>query len=206
MGPPGGDAPRILLASASPRRRELLARLGVPLRVEVSRFDEAGPGPDPHGRVMDNARGKAREVATRVGVPAGGVVLGCDTEVALDGVTLGQPADEAAALRMVHALAGRTHEVLTGVVVIGRDGREWEALETVEVSMRWVSGDLAEWYVATGEWEGKAGGYAIQGYGCVLVDAIRGDHTAVVGLPMAATGKLLERAGVAPWSPEPPGR
>ena len=201
MALPGGDAPRILLASASPRRSELLGRLGVPFRVEVSRFEEAGPGPDPHGRVMDNARGKAREVAARAGVPAGGVVLGCDTEVALDGVTLGQPPDEAAALRMVHALAGRTHEVLSGVVVLRDDGREWEQMETVEVSMRWVSPDLAEWYVATGEWQGKAGGYAIQGYGCVLVDGIRGDYTAVVGLPMAATGKLLERAGIAPWSP-----
>lgn len=192
--------PRIVLASGSPRRRELLGRLGVEFTVEVSRFHEFGPGPDPHGRVLENARGKAREVAERVGVPPGGVVIGCDTEVALDGVTLGQPADEAAALRMVHTLAGRAHEVLSGLVVVRHDGREWEHVETVEVSIRWVSPDLAEWYVATGEWQGKAGGYAIQGFGGVLVDGIRGDYSAVVGLPLGALGKLLERAGVAPWN------
>lgn len=191
--------PRILLASASPRRTDLLGRLGVPFTVEVSRFDEAGPGPDPHGRVLENARGKAREVAARVGIPDGGVVLGCDTEVALDGVTLGQPSDAGDAHRMLMRLGGRTHEVLSAVVALSASGERGH-VETVEVSMRPVDDALARWYLDTGEWRGKAGGYAIQGHGGVLVTGIRGDHSAVVGLPLAATASLLEAAGVAPWS------
>lgn len=193
-----GSHPRIVLASGSPRRRELLGLLGVPFTVEVSRFDEHGPGGDPAQRVRDNAAGKAREVAARVGVPPGGVVLGCDTEVVLDGATLGQPADESAAEAMLRALAGRTHRVISVVVVVG-DGGEDARAEAVDVTMAPLGDDLIAWYLATGEWRGKAGGYAIQGHGAVLVERIAGDYSAVVGLPLAATARLLASAGLAPW-------
>lgn len=193
-----GAGPRIVLASGSPRRRELLARLGVPFAVEVSEFPEQGPGPDAATRVRDNAHGKARDVAQRVGVPAGGVVLGCDTEVVLDGATLGQPADEPSAAAMLRALSGRTHQVMSCVVLVGADA-EHAHTEVVDVTISPASDAAIAWYLATGEWRGKAGGYAIQGHGAALVERIDGDHSAVVGLPLPATARLLQAAGVDPW-------
>jgi septum formation protein len=148
--------------------------------------------------VLGNARGKARDVARREGVPPGGAVLAADTEVVLDGRTLGQPADAGAARAMLRRLSGRAHHVMTGVAVIGADGVLREGVEVTEVRFRALDEDTLRWYLATGEWRGRAGGYAVQGAGAALVAAVAGDHTGVVGLPLGLTLDLLAAAGVNP--------
>lgn len=182
----------IVLASRSPQRRALLASLGVEFRVVVSRVDE---GADP----MANARAKAEDVAARAGVPPGGAVLGSDTEVVVDGVALGKPADAGAARAMLERLAGRAHEVRTGLVLIGEDRRH-EALAVTRVHMRAAGPAQLDWYVGTGEWRDRAGGYAIQGAGAALVARVDGDPTAVMGLPVAALVEGLDELRLAPWS------
>lgn len=182
----------IVLASRSPQRRALLGAMGVELRVAASRF--------PEGRdAVANARGKAREVASRLGVPPGGAVLGADTEVVLDGTALGKPADRAEAGRMLRALGGRAHEVHTAVALV-RVGAEDEALARTVVRFRHLGGAEVEWYLGRGEWPERAGAYAIQGAGAALVERIEGDYTAVVGLPVPTVARLLSAAGLAPWS------
>ncbi len=146
---------------------------------------------------MAHARGKARDVATRVGIPEGGAVLGADTEVVLDGVTLGKATDEAAAAAMLRALAGRAHVVMTGLVLVTAAG-EREALTRVVVRMRPMDDPLVAWYLAQGEWQGRAGAYAVQGAGGALVEGIDGEPSAVIGLPLGALGRLLGDAGLAP--------
>ena len=148
---------------------------------------------------MAHARGKARDVVTRVGIPEGGAVLGADTEVVLDGVTLGKATDEAAAAAMLRALAGRAHVVMTGLVLVTATG-EREALTRVAVRMRPMDDPLVAWYLAQGEWQGRAGAYAVQGVGGALVEGIDGEPSAVIGLPLGALGRLLDDAGLAPWS------
>jgi septum formation protein len=178
----------ILLASRSPQRRALLAALGVPFRVVAPRAEEGG---DP----LANARAKAREVAARAGIPAGGAVLGADTEVLLDGRALGKPADEAAARRELAALAGRAHAVRTALCLVTGQG-EHELVEETLVAFRPLSPAAIDRYVATGEWRDRAGGYAIQGAGAALVERVEGDHAAVVGLPVARLAALLEELGL----------
>jgi len=192
----------IVLASRSPQRRALLGQLGVEFRVVASAFEEHGPGSGPRERVLANALGKARDVATRTGVPAGGAGLGADTEVVLDGHTMGKPADRADAGRMLRALAGREHMVMTGVALVTSAG-ERTAVAVAGVAMRAADAEILDWYLATGEWRGRAGGYAVQGAGAVLVTGITGDHSAVVGLPVPLVADLLGAAGLAPWSPRP---
>lgn len=148
---------------------------------------------------MAHARGKAREVAERSGVPVGGGVLGADTEVVRDGVTLGKAVDADAAREMLRGLSGREHEVMTGLVLITEHG-EHEVLTRAQVRMRDLPEALVDWYVARGEWQGRAGAYAIQGAGAVLVESVTGEPSGVVGLPVAALGRLLEDAGLAPWA------
>lgn len=191
----------IVLASRSPQRRALLGHLGVPFAVAASGFEEHGPGDDARARVLANAVGKARDVARRDGVPAGGAVLGADTEVSLDGRSLSKPGDAAAARRMLISLAGRAHEVLTAVCLITGSG-ERTGLSRATVTMRPADDALLDWYVGTGEWRERAGGYAIQGAGGVLVSAVTGDHTAVVGLPLPLVADLLGHAGL--WPPPGP--
>jgi septum formation protein len=182
----------ILLASRSPQRRALLRALGVEFRAVVASVEE---GADP----LANARAKAREVAARAGVPDGGAVLGADTEVLLDGRVLGKPEDAAAARRELEALAGRVHVVRTAVCVITQ-GDDLEAVDDARVAFRPLGPAIIDWYVTTGEWRDRAGGYAIQGAGAALVERVEGDPTTVVGLPIGRLLALLEDVGLAPWS------
>lgn len=162
---------------------------------EAEESDEALPAAE---RVMAHARGKARDVADRAGIPRGGAVLGADTEVVLDGRTLGKPADVAAARAMLASLSGRSHEVMTGVVLVTGAG-ETERLVTAEVRFRTIDEPLMDWYLARGEWQGRAGAYAIQGSGAALVERITGDPSTVIGLPVATVATLL--AGEALFPP-----
>ena len=147
---------------------------------------------------MAHARGKAREVAERVGIPAGGAVLGADTEVVLDGAALGKAPDEAAARAMLQSLAGRAHEVMTGLVLITADG-EHEAISRAEVRMRQMDDAIITWYLAQGEWQGRAGAYAIQGAGGTLVEGITGEPSTVIGLPVATLADLMKDASLPMW-------
>lgn len=182
----------ILLASRSPQRRALLGTLGVEFRVVVSAAEE---GDDP----VANARAKADEVAARSGVPPGGAVLGADTEVVLDGRSLGKPADRAAAAAMLRGLSGREHLVRSAVCLLTRADRH-EICDETRVRFAPLSDALLGWYLDGGEWRDRAGAYAIQGAGAALVARIEGEYATVVGLPVAALARLLERVGLAPWS------
>jgi septum formation protein len=182
----------IVLASRSPQRRALLAALGVPFRVVVSRVAEGADA-------QANALAKARDVAARAGVPAGGAVLGADTEVVVDGRALGKPADRAAAAGMLRLLSGRDHEVHSAIALVA-DGRERRALAVARVRFRALTRPALEWYLDTGEWRERAGGYAIQGAGAALVERVDGDYTAVVGLPVAELTSALVELGLGPWA------
>lgn len=184
---------RLVLASQSPRRRELLAALGIAIDVRPAGADEAVlPGEPAHEYVLRVAREKARAVP-------GPIVLGADTAVVLRGEVLGKPADEADARRMLRSLAGSDHEVLTGVCV-RRSEPSPPAEESLVVSttVRFAPMTDAEidWYVATGEPLDKAGAYAIQGAGGAFVLGVTGSVSNVVGLPLAETARLLRRAGL----------
>lgn len=163
----------------------------------ASGFEEHGPGRSPRERVLANALGKARDVVARAGIPEGGGVLGADTEVVLDGASLGKPADRDAAGRMLRSLAGRAHEVLTAVVLVTAGGERAEVASTA-VRMRPADDAVLEWYLDTGEWRDRAGGYAVQGAGAALVTGIDGDHSTVVGLPVPVVADLLHAAGLWP--------
>jgi septum formation protein len=168
----------------------LLERLGVPFSVRVSDAEELAHGADPAQVAVENALRKARAVI-RPG--AGEAVLGCDTIVVLDGVIYGKPPDAAAARRTLSALGGRTHEFLSGLAVLspGEQSRivERTAVARTRVSFHALDAGLLDWYVATGEWRGRSGGYAIQGAGSKLARAVEGEEENVVGLPVAT---LLE--------------
>jgi septum formation protein len=138
---------------------------------------------DPLAVARENARRKARGVE-------GELVVGADTVVALDGRILPKPRDADQAREWLETLSGRTHRVVGGLCVV-RDGREQVAVETTEVTFRELTEDDVTWYLASGEWEGKAGGYAIQGRGAALVERIAGDYLNVVGLPLAALLRLV---------------
>jgi septum formation protein len=179
-------APPILLASTSPQRRAILAQLGLPFDVVAPRYVEHDPPEaDPVDLVREHAAGKARSVADEA---AGRPVLGVDTAVYLDGRVYGKPADSGDAERMLEELSGRTHTVLSGLCLLTP---AWELVEHDATAVRFrplVARDIAA-YVASGEWEGRAGGYAIQGLGGRLVERVEGDYLNVVGLP----GALLVR-------------
>jgi septum formation protein len=174
-------APPLLLASTSPRRREILEQLRIPFDVVAPRYEEAEDDPVAH------AIGKARSVlADADGRP----VLGCDTEVVCGGRVYGKPAGPEKAEEMLESLAGRTHEVVSGLALITP---MWEEVhrEVTRVSFRELTPRDVAWYVASREWEGRAGGYAIQGQGAALVARIEGDYLNVVGLPVALLVRLL---------------
>jgi septum formation protein len=170
----------LVLASASPQRRAILERLGVTFAVRATDVEEIEQG-EPEQVAVDNALLKAR-AAKAAG--AQGLVLGVDTLVALGTRIYGKPADESAARETLAALCAETHTVLSGVALL-RGDREQLGLARTEVLFRQCSEDLIDWYVASGEWRGRAGGYAIQGIGAILVREIRGDYENVVGLPVA---------------------
>ena len=182
----------ILLASTSPQRRAILEQLGIPFDVLEPEYEEHDPpDADPVELVREHARGKARSVAHLGG--AHRPVLGVDTTVAIDGAILGKPASAAEAEAMLERLAGRTHTVVSGLCLLTP---AWEVVEheSTEVTFRELTPRELAHNLAYGEWEGRAGGYAIQGRGAALVERIAGDYLNVVGLPAALlVGILAER-------------
>ena len=174
----------LILASASPQRRAILTQLGIEFTVRPAGVDELDAG-DPVEVAVANAVAKASAVP-------GALVLGVDTLVTLDGEIFGKPADDAAATAMLGRLAGRTHQVVSGIA-LSRDGDVTSAVEITEVTFAAVGAEEIDAYVQTGEWDGRAGGYAIQGRGAWLVERIEGDYLNVVGLPVPALRRLLGR-------------
>ena len=171
----------LVLASRSPQRQAILERLGVEFVVRPTDVDELEQG-DPPVVALENALRKA----TALTPPAGDLVLGVDTIVALDGVVYGKPQSAADAVRTLQALAGRTHTVISGVALLAADAPPLLCTESTAVTFRELDQRLIDWYVAGGEWQGRSGGYAIQQRGGVLVRRIEGDYTNVVGLPVGA--------------------
>ena len=179
----------LVLASASPRRRALLEQLGIPLTVDPAHLDEnvrAGEAAERY--VLRLAREKAEAVHVR---HPDDTVLAADTSVVLDGIVLGKPRDEDEALSMLRRLSGRTHEVMTAIAVAGVGGR----CITAAVTFAPATEAALRWYVSTGEPMDKAGAYAVQGLGAVLIEGIRGDFFSVMGLPLRLVLDLLERFG-----------
>jgi septum formation protein len=182
-------APPILLASTSPQRRAILAQLGVPFDVVAPDYEERGGDP------VEHAAGKARSVE-------GGdrPVLGVDTVVVCGGIAIGKPADATEAEATLEALSGTTHEVVSGLCLRTPGWEELHRVVTYVTFRALTPRDLA-WYLATGEWEGRAGAYAIQGRGAALVDRVEGDYLNVVGLPASLLVRLLATrfAGLYGW-------
>lgn len=185
---------RLILASTSPRRRELLALLQVPFETVAPTFEETPrPGLRPDQLVSLYAEGKARSCAERF---PDALVLGSDTVITLDRELLGKPNDADDARAILWRLRGREHQVLTAVALLGpRGGIRETGVERVRVWMRAFTGAEMERYVAGGECLDKAGAYAIQGTGRTLVDRIEGDFTATVGLPLKRIAEMLHRSG-----------
>ena len=176
----------IVLASRSPQRREILTRLGVEFGVVPADVEELSGG-DPRSQIRDNALLKARAVRR-----PGALVIGCDTDVIVDGRALGKPRGEQEARRFLRQLSGRAHEVLSGLALTGPgEGEERCGTCSSRVTFRELGDAEAERYLASGEWQGRAGGYAIQGLGSTLVAAVEGELANVIGLPV---GLLLELA------------
>jgi septum formation protein len=194
----------LVLASRSPQRRALLEQLRLPFRVAEPDYDEPPLAVPPAELVRIHALAKARSVA--VG-PGDGPVIGVDTDVVLDGArVLGKPADAAAARAMLAELAGRRHTVLSGLAVLG-GGREHTETVATDVTFRRLTPAAIDGYVATGEWAGRAGGYAIQGVGAALIERVDGCYANVVGLPVAALVAALEALDYPVLAGEsPPGR
>jgi septum formation protein len=181
-------APPLLLASTSPQRRLILTQLGIPFDVIAPRYEEHDPlEADAAELVCNHARGKAESVAAEAD---GRIVLGVDTTVALGGRIYAKPADAGAAERMLEELAGETHAVVSGLCLITPAWELVEASATL-VTFRPLTPRDIGLYVAAGEWEGRAGGYAIQGLGAGLVERVEGDYLNVVGLPGALLVRLL---------------
>jgi septum formation protein len=182
----------VVLASASPRRAALLQAAGIPFTVEPADVDETpAPGESPEEYVLRVARAKARRIATE---RPGSVVLAADTTVVVGDRMLGKPGDAGEAAAMLTLLGGRTHEVLTAVVLV-RGGTETADLARTQVRFLPLTASDVAWYVATGEPFGKAGAYAIQGLASRFVDRIEGSYTNVVGLPVSLVYRALCDAG-----------
>jgi septum formation protein len=200
----------VILASGSPQRRAILEQLGIAFTVVVPDVDELTSGP-PEEVVLENAHRKALAIATGLdpahpsaNTESAGLagqrasktteaILGVDTVVALGSVIYGKPSDREAAAETLQALGGRGHRVLSGVCVI-EDGLARTAAAVTTVNFRPLDERTLAWYLDTGEWRGRAGGYAIQGRGAALVDSIEGDYLNVVGLPVATLLDLLPSA------------
>ena len=185
-----GKAPKIVLASSSPRRRELLSLIGLTHEVRPADIDETLlPNEAPRAYVERLARGKAAAVATPQTL-----TIGCDTTVVVDGEVLAKPEGAADARRMLRMLSGRSHVVMTAVAVA--QGREIISdVVSVGVTFRALRDDEIDDYIATGEPMDKAGAYGIQGYGATIVDAVDGDYFAVMGLPLNRLVRLIESMG-----------
>jgi septum formation protein len=183
----------LLLASTSPQRRAILQQLHIPFDVVAPRYEEHDPPEaDAAELVREHALAKARSVADEAGDRP---VLGVDTTVVLGGRIYAKPADAGAAERMLEELGGRTHAVVSGLALVTPG---WEHVEdtATRVTFRALTPRDLAWYVASGEWEGRAGGYAIQGRGAALVERVEGDYLNVVGLPASVLVRVLaERFG-----------
>jgi len=187
-----GAAGPLVLASTSPQRRALLAQLGVAFRVVAPDYDEPPLLLAPVALVERHAREKARSVAAG---PGDGPVIGVDTAVVVDGLVLGKPADADDASRMIGLLAGRAHELVSGLCVRTRE-REVVAHARTIVHFRRLGARQVAAYVATGEWRERAGGYAIQERGASIVAGVEGCYANVVGLPIALLVDTLETLGL----------
>jgi septum formation protein len=184
---------RVILASASPRRRDLLTLVGVPHEVRPADIDEAYlPGEMPHAHAERLAREKAIVIAASA---PDAVTIGSDTIVVIDGQVLGKPRDRVQAREMLRQLSGRTHEVMTGVAASWH-GRTVSGVETVHVEFRTLADETIEAYIDTGEPMDKAGAYGIQGYGATIVSKVNGDYFAVMGLPLNRLMRQLESLGL----------
>ena len=175
----------LVLASRSPQRRAILEQLGVPFverPVDVVEEDAGAPA----AVAQENALRKV----LAAGAGEGEIVLGVDTVVAIDLEIWGKPPNADAARETLRRLSGRTHVVVSGLALLRAGGDVQAATATTEVTFRMLDEALVDWYVARGEWEGRAGGYAIQGRGAVLVERISGDYLNVVGLPLATLIEL----------------
>lgn len=184
---------KVVLASRSPQRRSLLEALGVEFEAIDPRVEETAEG-DPRELVLDNARWKASVVAA--GCAPGTLVIAGDTEVAVDGAVLGQPEDADQARAHLERLSGREHEVLGALALLGPELRDdgaprpREGAAATSVRFRELDAPVIDAYLASGEWEGRAGSYAIQGLGSALVQEVRGDVSNVIGLPIPLLAEL----------------
>ena len=192
---------KIILASGSPRRRQLLEQVGLRgFGVRASDVDESvRPGLTPAEMVEELSARKAAAVVREA--PKDGLVLAADTVVALEGAVLGKPASPEEAARMLAALSGRTHQVYTGLTLAG-PGAVCTEHEVTDVTFRALSGAEIAAYVATGEPMDKAGAYGIQGLGALLVQRLEGDYFNVMGLPLCRLGRMLRAFGVELLSPD----
>jgi septum formation protein len=185
--------PRVVLASSSPRRRELLTLIGIPHTVRAADIDET-----PHASELPRAHAErlAREKTTTVADgDRDAVVIGADTIVVVDGDILGKPRDQREAAIMLRRLSGRTHVVLTAVAV-ARHGRLVSGVESVDVTFRRLSDEDVTRYIATREPMDKAGAYGIQGFGATIVERVDGDYFAVMGLALGLMVRLMAQIGV----------
>jgi septum formation protein len=185
----------VILASGSPRRRELFDQVGVRYRTQVAEIDEASHKDEPAGDyVMRIAEKKARWVAGQdsSGLP----VVGADTAVVLDGNVLGKPGTTSIAASMLKRLSGRTHEVYTGVALVSLDGRLSSCLSISRVSIGKLNAEWINAYCATGEPLDKAGAYAIQGMAARYISNLEGSYSGVMGLPLFETMELIQSAGI----------
>ncbi|GAA4705098.1 Maf family protein [Brevibacillus fulvus] len=188
-------AAEIILASSSPRRRELLETLKLPFTIMSSDVEETFSSSLTPAEVVEQlSLRKAREIAGKI---SSGIVIGADTIVVLDGNILGKPMDEDDAFRMLTALQGRTHTVYTGVALIEAATQAVQvAHSATQVKMRKMTDQEIRGYISTREPMDKAGSYAIQGFGATLVEEIQGDYFTVVGLPLQLTAKMLSQFGI----------
>ncbi len=177
----------MILASASPRRKELLSSMGIPFCVMVADAREATDG-EPAGLVMENARRKAQAVHA---MHPGRMILGSDTVVCIDGQVLGKPKDENDAFRMLKSLQGRQHQVYTGVCLIA-NGKEDTRCDCTHVTFSPLTDEDIRWYIATKEPMDKAGAYAIQGIAGMYVEKIHGSFSNVIGLPTSLVRQMLK--------------
>ena len=185
---------RLILASQSPRRRELLSLTGIPFEVDAPEVDESCTL-GAREAVLELSRRKALAAAAK---HPGKVILASDTLVAVDDIPLGKPTDEEDAFRMLRSLSGRWHQVYTGVCVISATGDIHAEADATDVRFGHMTDETIRAYIATGEPMDKAGAYALQGIAGLWIEEIRGSHTNVIGLPLTLTRRLLEACGLHP--------
>lgn len=186
----------IILASASPRRTELLTQIGIRHSIAVSDFfEQLNPTVSPELNAAKLALGKAIVVSNSL---ESGFVIGADTIVVSQGNILGKPCNQSQALNMLEQLSGKVHQVITAVAIIDASGQQqaWQGIEKTQVYFKTLTDEMLQWYLATGESLDKAGAYGIQGFGALLVERIEGCYFNVVGLPLNKVVEGLQKLGV----------